>query len=51
MNEGYGTPEEDQNQHVTPEKMTIAQMKDWLTDRGHDNIAWELASTRAKKPR
>ena len=51
MDEGYGTPDEDQTLHVTPVKMTINEMKDWLTENGHENIVWELTQGKAKKPK
>ena len=41
---------EDQKDSVNPEKMTIAQLKTWLTEAGHEEKAFELASKRAKKP-
>ena len=51
MEEGYGTPEEDNNLQLTPEKMTINQIKDWLTEHGHENVVWDLTQAKAKKPR
>lgn len=29
--------------------MTIAQCKDWLTEHGHEDRAYELSNKRAKK--
>lgn len=47
--EGYGTPDEDQHANVTPTKMTINDMKDWLTEHGHEEKVWNLTQTKAKK--
>ena len=47
--EGYGTPDEDQTAHLTPTKMTINEMKDWLTENGHEDKVWTLTQTKAKK--
>ena len=51
MDEGYDTPEEDKTASVTPAKMTINQMKDWLTENGHEEKVWTLTNAKAKKPR
>ena len=40
---------EDTKDGINPEKMTVAQLKSWLTDNGHDDRAYELASSKAKK--
>ena len=40
---------EDRTDEVHPEKMTVAQLKSWLTDNGHDDRAFALASGKAKK--
>jgi len=49
--DGYGTADEDHTQNVTPVKMTINEMKDWLTENGHENIVWDLTQVKAKKPK
>lgn len=41
---------EDQKDSFDPEKKTIAFLKTWLTENGHDEKAFELASKKAKKP-
>lgn len=33
-----------------PEKMTVAKLKDWLTEQGHEDVVWRLTQARAKKP-
>ena len=33
-----------------PEKMTIAKLKDWLTEQGHEDTVWRLTQDKAKKP-
>ena len=33
-----------------PEKKTIAQLKDWLTEQGHEEVVWKLTQEKAKKP-
>ena len=33
-----------------PDKKTIAQLKDWLTEQGHEEIVWKLTQEKAKKP-
>ena len=40
---------EDRPDTVHPDKMTVAQLKSWLTDNGHDDRAFDLASKKAKK--
>ncbi len=37
-------------QGVQPEKMSIAQLKNWLTEQGHEDQVWKLAQSKAKKP-
>ena len=49
--EGYETPEEDQTANLTPAKMTVNQIKDWLTENGHEETVWALTNSKAKKPR
>lgn len=51
MDEGYGTPDEDQTTNLTPAKMTVNAIKDWLTEQGHENVVWDLSQAKAKKPR
>ena len=51
MDEGYGTPDEDKTASLTPAKMTVNAIKDWLTENGHENIVWDLTQAKAKKPR
>ena len=46
-NDGYDTPDEGEN--LDPQRMTIAQMKDYLTEHGHEDKAYALASKKAKK--
>lgn len=36
-------------QGVQPEKMSIAQLKNWLTEQGHEDQVWKLAQSKAKK--
>lgn len=45
--DGYGTPDEGEN--ISPASMTIAKMKDWLTEHGHEDKAYELASNKKAK--
>ncbi len=33
-----------------PEKKTIAQLKEWLTEQGHEEKVWNLTQQKAKKP-
>ena len=33
-----------------PDKMTVAKLKDWLTEQGHEDVVWRLTQARAKKP-
>lgn len=33
-----------------PEKKTIAQLKEWLTEQGHEEKVWSLTQEKAKKP-
>ena len=33
-----------------PDTMTVAQIKQWLTDAGHDAEVWRLAGAKARKP-
>lgn len=47
--EGYGTPDEDESAHIIPSKMTINEMKDWLTENGHEDKVWTLTQAKAKK--
>jgi hypothetical protein len=49
--DGYGTADEDKTLNVTPVKMTINEMRDWLTESGHENIVWDLTQAKAKKPK
>ena len=49
--EGYETPDEDKTAHLTPAKMTVNQIKDWLTENGHEEKVWTLTSQKAKKTR
>lgn len=51
MDEGYGTPDEDKTAGLTPAKMTVNAIKDWLTENGHENVVWDLTQAKAKKPR
>ena len=44
----FQDPEEQQN-YFDPEKKTVAQLKAWLTDNGHDERALELSYKKAKK--
>ncbi|BDA47092.1 Guanylate-binding protein 1 [Coccomyxa sp. Obi] len=37
-------------QGVQPEKMSIIQLKNWLTEQGHEDQVWKLAQSKAKKP-
>ena len=39
----------DREDGINPDKMTVAQLKSWLADNGHDDKAFELASSKAKK--
>ena len=45
--DGYGTPDEGEN--IDPAKMTIGKIKDWLTEHGHEDKAYELASNKKAK--
>ena len=45
--DGYGTPDEGENINLA--SMTIGQIKDWLTEHGHEDKAYEMASKKAKK--
>lgn len=49
--EGYGTPDEDAHADVKPSSMTINEIKDWLTEHGHENVVWGLTQAKAKKPK
>ena len=33
-----------------PEKKTIAQLKEWLTEQGDEEKVWKLTQEKAKKP-
>ena len=48
--DGYDTPEEDENVHLTPSKMTIKQLKDLLVEKGHEDKVWQMTQAKAKKP-
>lgn len=37
-------------QGMQPERMSIAQLKIWLTEQGHEDKVWKLAQSKAKKP-
>jgi hypothetical protein len=41
---------EGEDSNLNPEKMTIQKMKDWLTERGHEDTVWRLSNDKAKKP-
>ncbi|KAK9918012.1 hypothetical protein WJX75_000546 [Coccomyxa subellipsoidea] len=49
---GYESADEGMEgiQGVQPEKMSIGQLKNWLTEQGHEDQVWKLAQSRAKKP-
>lgn len=49
---GYASADEgEEGVHgVQPEKMSIAQLKNWLTEQGHEDQVWKLAQGKAKKP-
>ena len=49
MEDGDFQDAEDQTDALKPDKMTVGQLKSWLTDNGHDDKAFELASSKAKK--
>ncbi|KAL4859356.1 Guanylate-binding protein 5 [Chlorella vulgaris] len=40
---------EDPENLPDPKKMTVAQIKDWLMEHGHEKAAWDLAQKRSKK--
>jgi hypothetical protein len=48
---GYASADEGVEgiQGVQPDKMSIAQLKNWLTEQGHEDEVWKLAQGKAKK--
>jgi hypothetical protein len=40
---------QDAEEDKDPNKMTIPQIKAWLTDHGHEGKVWELSQSRAPK--
>ncbi|KAK9820375.1 hypothetical protein WJX72_009644 [[Myrmecia] bisecta] len=48
VEDGYASAGEGED--LNPNKMTINEIKQWLTEKGHEDKAWELTNKRAKKP-